>query len=298
MKSRVFISCGQSDITNERETAHNIAEKLAADGFEPYIAVQEQSLAGLKDNIFRQLENSDYFVFVDFKRDQLAGQDECRGSVFCHQELALASYLDLPVIGLREKGVIQLDGIARFIQGNFKEFIDRHLLPAVIADMARDCKWNPNSRNCLTLVREEGQFTPARQRSNNGLCHFFQIGVKNNSQRKCARNCFVYLERLVDVNDGKQLETINVELKWEAYTMPSATILPGQTRRFDAFYVYQNDPKTLQFNPFSDYEFAIRPVKGSDKYEMSFAVVSDTFETVRGKFVASVGDKVEDAKLE
>jgi hypothetical protein len=56
--------------------------------FDAYIAVEEQTLRGLTENIFARLANSEYFLFDDFKRDRLEGSNEHRGSLFSHQELA------------------------------------------------------------------------------------------------------------------------------------------------------------------------------------------------------------------
>jgi hypothetical protein len=70
-RARVFISCGQTKDSDELETAQKIRDRLQELGFDPYIAVEEQTLSGLKENIFRQLQTAEYFVFVDFKRERL-----------------------------------------------------------------------------------------------------------------------------------------------------------------------------------------------------------------------------------
>ncbi len=69
LRARVFISCGQQRGTDEVQVARRIANKLTSMGFDPYIAVEEQTLRGVKENIFRRLSESEYLVFVDFKRD-------------------------------------------------------------------------------------------------------------------------------------------------------------------------------------------------------------------------------------
>jgi hypothetical protein len=66
LRARVFISCGQSKGTSEIDIAHRIAERLEEEGFDPYVAVEEQTLVGLTENIFGRLRNSEYFLFVDF----------------------------------------------------------------------------------------------------------------------------------------------------------------------------------------------------------------------------------------
>src|SRR6266852_3716225 len=90
-RARVFISCGQSKGSDERETAAAIAKRLETLGFEPWIAVEEQTLNGIKDHIFETLGNSEYFIFVDFKRERFVETSDHRGSLFSHQELAVAS---------------------------------------------------------------------------------------------------------------------------------------------------------------------------------------------------------------
>src|SRR5215472_3923007 len=121
-QARIFISCGQGKKAGERDTAHAIAERLKALGFDPWIATEEQTLRGIKEHIFERLANSEYFLFVDFKREQIGS--DCRGSLFSHQELALASYLGVDVIAFQETGV-KLEGLLAFLGGNATPFEDR-----------------------------------------------------------------------------------------------------------------------------------------------------------------------------
>jgi hypothetical protein len=71
LRARVFISCGQNKESDEVVIASAIRDRLQELGFDPYIAVQEQTLRGLKENIFRQLSECEYFIFVDFRRERL-----------------------------------------------------------------------------------------------------------------------------------------------------------------------------------------------------------------------------------
>jgi hypothetical protein len=133
IQSKVFISCGQRKESEEVVIAEQIADRLRKKGFDPYIAVQQQTLKGLKENIFEELSSSEYFLFVDFKREKLDEQT-WRGSLFCHQELAIASFLDMPVLGFQESGVKKDDGILSYLQANCTPFSDKHTLANVIAD--------------------------------------------------------------------------------------------------------------------------------------------------------------------
>src|SRR5258706_14347811 len=55
MKSRVFVSCGQNRDSGELEFARRIGQLLESLGFDPYVALSEQTLRGLKENIFARL---------------------------------------------------------------------------------------------------------------------------------------------------------------------------------------------------------------------------------------------------
>lgn len=57
--------------TDEIGVAQAVSRKLITLGFEPYVAIGEQSLKGIKENIFPNIEQSEYFIFIDFKRDKL-----------------------------------------------------------------------------------------------------------------------------------------------------------------------------------------------------------------------------------
>jgi hypothetical protein len=72
-------------------------------GFEPYVAVNEQSLGAINDNISRRLVDTEYFIFIDFKIEKLEN-GSYRGSLFSRQELAIATFLGKdPLIDLSRR---------------------------------------------------------------------------------------------------------------------------------------------------------------------------------------------------
>lgn len=247
------------------------------------MAVEEQTLRGLKENIFAQLERSEYFVFVDFKREQLAEANSTvhRGSLFSHQELALASFLEIPVVAFQEKGVKSDDGILRFLQANATEFSDRHLLQNVVADEVQRRGWDPRLRNELILERAPTQYVDARLGSTPGVGRFFHVSVRNLHQRKTATNCYVYLESAAKLSPRADMPLHSIEFKWAGYVLPNAHISPGSARRFDALWIHREHPTKLQFNTFSDSTEFVPQIQGEGNYHLGYSVVSDNFPTAR-----------------
>jgi hypothetical protein len=305
-RARVFISCGQTKHSDELETAHKIWDRLHELGFDPYIAVEEQTLSGLRENIFRHLRNAEYFVFLDFKREKLIPQGHGkigfvqsrklphRGSLFSHQELALASYLDLPLLAFQEQGVKTDDGVLRFLQANATTFTDRPLLPNVIADEVQRRGWNPRSLRELILERDR----PAEHSEHNVLTdrgvvevrRFYYVYVRNLHHHKTATNCYVHLEKVIKLDDSSiEIPVKSVELKWSGYTLPNAHILPTTTRPFDAIAILHRLPTEPALVTFSDsVAFGRLDIHGPGEYELRYAVVSDNFPIARACFRLSL----------
>jgi hypothetical protein len=306
-RARVFISCGQSKGTDEEVTASAIAGRLERLGFDPYVAVQEQTLSGLKENIFEQLAKSEYYIFVDFKREELAKTvpQVCRGSLFSHQEFALASYLEIPLLAFQEAGVKQDDGILRFLQANAIPFSDRNLLANVIADKVQERGWDPHWRSELVLKRERNQFSDATrveqipgQRPRYFPGRFFHIDVCNRHRDKIATNCYAYLASATNLKTSEEISLKTVEFKWAGYVLPNAHILPQQARRFDAFWIAHDRPTLMQFNVYSDATDYIPRIEGAGRYRLIYVVVADNFPVSRGSFVVSLNESLQLTTLE
>ena len=286
-RARVFISCGQMKGSDEVMIASKIRDRIEVLGFDPYIAVEEQTLAGLKENIFRQLSHSEYLVFVDFKREQLSNTDPPlhRGSLFSHQELAIASYLEIQVLAFQESGVKPDDGILRFLQANAIPFTDRQLLPHMIEDEVQRRSWSSRWKAELVLERDRAQYSETRLLDTGKDVRFFHINVHNRHQSRIARNCYVYLEEAAKLEPRLEILFKKTEFKWAGYSQANASILPGESRPFDAFFVLHESPLVLQFNTFATGTDFIPRIAGEGRYELRYLVLSDNFSEARASFV-------------
>lgn len=286
--ARIFISCGQSKKSDEIEVAKAISDRLRGRGFDPYIAVQEQTLQGLKENIFGRLRKSQYFVFVDFKREKLGRSQHCRGSLFSHQELAMASLLEIDVAAFQERGVKPLDGLIQLLQVNAVEFTDKNLLPNAVADIIEERGWTPNWRNELVLEASPPVDAVGAK------C--FHVRVRNRHREKLALNCSGYLEsitRLPNTPIGMPDETL--ECKWAATPLPRVSIPAGRARRFDALQIRYAEPLSVVFPILTDSpEYMPRIPQAVGEYELSYLVTSDNFPTAQARFILDLRNSVAD----
>ncbi len=272
------------------------------------MAVAEQTLLGLRENIFSQLESADYLVFVDFKREELKSNDgttSCRGSLFSHQELGIASFLKIPALIFQEAGVKERDGMLGAMQANAIPFSDRNLLTNVVADFiyqkACDKSWTTQTRHQLTLevaspIWVDASPAPGRLR------RFYHIAVNNLHHRKAAMNCSVYLDAILDLNSNKLTHPNTIEFKWAGTGLPGVRIGPSSSRKFDACWfehilVGMKIVPQLGFNVLTDSTDYIPKIKTPGKYQLTFSVVSQDFPPQSANFMLEVGNTLESISI-
>ena len=291
--AKVFISSGQRD--GEKDISIRISRKLEKLGFDPYIAVNEQTLRGLKENIFKEIETSEYFIFIDFIREKIinGSTTEHRGSLFSHQELALASYLDLPIIALQEVGVKKLDGLIGFLQTNSINFTSRKNLPGLVIRNVNKRGWSSCWKNQLSINIDNENYVDTNVFENNNPsdkripCRFFHLTVYNEHYSKLAINCYAYIEKIFKLPNREPVPFEGAEIKWKGYPYPNATIAPRSKRKFDAFWVVKSDPSKLRFNIITDYSGNNIVIDEPGEFEIVYAVISEDFPIVRENIIIS-----------
>lgn len=254
-RAQVFISSGQTKGSDEEYTVERIRNRLEQMGYSPYVAIQEHTAKGLKDNIFRKLEDSEYFLFIDFKREKLE-PGEYRGSLFTHQELALAVYLGKKILVFQENGIKRTDGILGSIQANSIPFSDRQHLHVIIAEEIENSDdWEPDWKEKLVIERPNEKesmdvtmISGSKPMGVNGPCRCYHITVKNRHNSKMAVDCVAYLRRSKNKSTNeppKEYEPI--ELKWMGTTTPRTVIPSNFHRNIDALIIPHEKPNVAYF---------------------------------------------------
>lgn len=312
LRPRVFVSCGQKRGTSEVSIAHGIARSLKSLGFDPYVAVETQSLRGIIENVLQELHRSEYLVFVDLIRPenelakprQVAGP--FRGSLFPHQELAIAAALDIPVLGFQELGIQSEDGFVRYVQGNMYPFrsSDRHRLPEIVSREVRrrlrSGEWALGWRHQLRIESVPGFTGPVFDGALRQDTIWFHLRVHNDHLRRHAFACAVFATRYRRLPVGSWIELPPIELKFDYVVPPTALVPAGGSRTFAPLRVTTtNAPEAvIAFNPFLvDYpaigqQFTLR--RPGD-YMLRIVALSQEFNRVERDFLFHLGKRAEDS---
>lgn len=237
MAARIFVSCGQAT-TEERDTAAAVRTWLESQGFEVFVALETQSLSDINSGTIGHLRQADYYLFIDFPREQLLwpgekliDQPRHRGSLFSHQELALAYLLDFPnAVFLRHRDV-ELKGIAQFQMGNAETFADYTDVLKIVQQQITARAWRPNyTRHLLAVdIQWPNSPTPYDSFGNRRSYWVFYATIANRRTDTAALNVIGRLVRIIN-SKGEECHVIDQSrLYWGGHGAFECTIFPGDS---------------------------------------------------------------------
>lgn len=263
MPAKVFISCGQAS-ENEKRFASDLKRWLESEGFEAFVAIDLQSIQDVNNVIIANLRTSDYYIFVDFRRERIFGRhyfkdlftSRFRGSLFTHQELSISYLLGFPeAIFLQEQNV-QREGLLAFILGNARTFRNIDDALKLAREEVKNKKWHPAFSRAMELrwIPLVGPFYYADHstRPPGRFSHIGKIGVKNKRIDLPAINTVARLEEIIDPQ-GQSHSPDTSSLKWAGEPGYSKLIFQGEEGVFDAFGILDSNPLEVYLHSASDF---------------------------------------------
>ncbi len=199
MPAKVFISCGQASDT-EKEIANLVKKWLEEKGFKAFVATSEQDIHDINSGVIEILRGSDYYLFIDFKREAVGTEDgkpTHRGSLFSHQELALAKALGFTKpIFLVEAGV-KREGMLNFMGANSKRFENYHQVVPLVQELVAQQGWKAGYTRHLradNLLLDP----PIRFGDHAGMYHVrvAKVEIHNCRNDMAAKNCSARLKAI------------------------------------------------------------------------------------------------------
>jgi len=256
MPGKVFISCGQGN-DEERQVASQVKSWFTNSGYDPYVAIETQSIQDVNTSIIGNLKTSDYYIFIDFAREQIGkknGSPIFRGSLFSNQELALAYVFEFQEVLYLQQDNVKLEGIGKYLLSNAIPFTDKMAVPSIVADAIMQKGWTPSYSRHLEI----GQplYSGAWQYGDHtgSYCdHIWHLPIKNLRYDSAAFDTVVRLNTIVHPN-GNIVQSRDCNfLKWAGKrTGYAATILPRDECNFDLFALDQANNSLLRLHSEED----------------------------------------------
>lgn len=272
----VFLSCGQRN--GERELARQVEEMIRDDlELECYNA---DSVQGFDDvmSITDQLSKSDYYLFIDFKRE-----DSVPISVFTHQEFALARAWGFSeVLAFQEQGLGSY-GMVKYALIHPVKFT-RDTLVEQVRETIRSKQWNKNySRN---LIVSELRATPPDKlvqfgdHTGQSLERVWHLNVRNGRTDGAAFDAVAILHSVTSEATGAQWCPDASYLKWAGQKGFRRTIFPDAEAHFDAFAI-RADAEGVFLHSAADVVPRAAIINDLGRYRLDFRIFSESFPVVK-----------------
>lgn len=249
MAGRVFISCGQAT-DEERKVASDLRGYFAKRGFQPYVAIQVQSIQDVNSAIISELKLADFYVFVDFAREALPAPHEHqrRGSLFSNQELAIAYLLGFEkVIFLQQKDVL-LEGLLRYMASNATRFSSPTEVMPAVQRLVQERAWDPHySRHLVVdgIHWSDGVIAFGSHTGERLVGRFLYLDIHNRRTDLAAFNCVARLASISRPPAPPQPSPDRSHLKVTGHPGFVQTIWPSSRGAFDLLIVKAQDAGCL-----------------------------------------------------
>ena len=253
-KARVFISCGQATDA-ERKIAADVKRWFQRRGFQPYVAIQAQTLADVNSGIIDELKRADFYVFIDFRRELLvtggAKRKTYRGSLFTNQELAIAFLLGFEhVVFLQQLGV-ERNGLLNYMGSNAEIFSRSDDVLPLIKKLVTARDWKRSYTRHLLLGNDAfwgGPFTYGDQTGQRNVRTFY-VKIYNQRAELGALSSVARLEHIVRPDGAIDRKIDRSPLKAtgsaQSYTQ---VIWPQSVATWDCLSVSIEEPPNIYLN--------------------------------------------------
>jgi len=283
MPGKVFISCGQAT-EEERRVASNLKAWLKGEGFDdPYMAIETQSIQDVNSAIIGSLKAADYYIFIDYAREQIGadpnGDPIYRGSLFTHQELAIAYVLQFErVIYLQEERV-QLEGIGKYLLSNARKFKSKAEVPELVKREFSEREWKSDySRHLIPADLTHAGAWQYSDHTGTYNHHIWHISISNLRHDIAAFDAVARLNEIIHPDGEKSNSQDRNFLKWagkiQAY---SATILPRDAAKFDLLAIDHRDNTRVFLHSEEDRPPRQPVIDGPGHYTLRYQVFSKGF---------------------
>lgn len=289
-RAKVFVSCGQRG-DGEIESSEAIASLLGDKGFEPYVAKKVHTLMDINGDIIDALKSSDYYLFVNFRREQVVpdvgSPPFYRGSVFTNQELAIAYAMEFGkenLLMLNEKGV-EREGLLGYFGVNTPEFSDASNLLSVLESSLDNAKWCPEfSRQLVPSgVINPSQVIEYRVGGWHYHSRIFRVRINNNRHDRAALNATLRFRSKTTSQPPVSVQVTHVEradLKVSGRGVYATAIWPQSFVDFDLLGVDRDSP-----NVFLHSNTDIAPIQpllaGPGNFRLEYELFAENFPKLR-----------------
>jgi hypothetical protein len=276
MGGRVFISCGQRP--GERQIAEKLSSWFKSKGYSPYVAIEAQSIQDVNSGIITELKNSDFYVFVDFRREKIGKQ--YRGSLFTNQELAIVYYLGFEKVIFFQESEVLLEGLLKYMLSNVTKFDNEGELLKKVKETVKSKNWEPAyTRHLIAENLKWSKEIPRHidhVRNIYDNCKLLQVYIKNNREDISSFNTVARLDD-IECNGNKNPSPDKTLLKATDQPGFNQVIWPKNYCAFDLLLIQRENPRNLYLLSALDSNPRSPIIEEEGNYNLYYSIVAEGF---------------------
>lgn len=291
MSARIFISCGQRP-GPEKEFCERIKPILEAKGFQVYISIEVMSILDLNRGIISALKNSDYYLFVNFPREEVSiGSDNWRrGSLYTNQELAIAIASGFENCLFINHKDAKKEGIHEYLVSNVADFDSVDDLISKTESSIATAGWQPNFSRHLTLDGLRwGPVVEFSDHTGDRTIRVLHGDIKNLRSDSCAYGVVARLKTIAASWHSAQPSADQSLLKASGFTGFEHVIFPNDRVSFDLAALTVGTEPAAFLNSGMDVH-PRNPICNKGAYTLLYEIASSGYPTLRFEIDLSVVD--------
>ena len=281
MAGRIFISCGQAD-PKEIAVATELSSWFKKEGYDPYVAIQTQSILDLNNGIISELKRADFYLFVNFRRDKIAtgAQTFYRGSVFTNQELGIAYAMGFAKCLFVNQKDVKREGIFQYMVSNTPEFDQLDDVISIVKTAVAAAGWQPTySRNLVYQnLRWSGHFG-YRDHTGARNVKVLHIDISNNRPDQGASNTVARMKSIT-TNGITSSAPDRSHLKCSGAPGYSNTIWPNDHVAFDLLSIDLGNQSNIYLHSALDVVPRVPIIQKSGSYKLEYEVFAESFPAI------------------
>jgi hypothetical protein len=276
MPGRVFISCGQH-FKKERTAASQLQDWFKEQGYQPYVAIKAQSIQDVNSGIIGELKNSDYYVFIDFRREQLRtrGSKQWRGSLFTNQELAIAYLLGFEKVLFLKHKDLPLEGLLRYMASNAIKFSSTSEIANLVQKAVLEKGWHPSYTRHLAATDISWSHDIIAYGNLTGK--FLYANIENRRNDLGALSAIMRLASITNPQGQKLPSNDRSPLKAAGQPGFNQVIWPQSHASWDLLMVNIRDQGHIYLNSALDIQSKLPVITEQGKHLLDYEVFAENF---------------------
>lgn len=246
-------------------------------------AVRRRQVHTFKDlisGLLEALRTCDYYVLINLARERIIDDGaKCRGSLFSHQELAMALAFDYDHLLILNQSNVHNEGLQGVLVSNIPHFESAEDVLPLVKLAVRDAHWSPQYSRQLQIGRLRWEQKPIRYADHTGV-RDQRVLFGDLHNKRTDRAAYRAIARLVSLQEtsGPSIDHLDKTLlKATGVQGYEHTIWPVSHEAFDLLALSSCHPNEVYLHSSLDLPVRVPILDRPGTYLLNYQFIAEAF---------------------